>query len=354
MTAANDIPAPTPPRAPSAAPLWAARWRWLALLATVLIFYAAWAPWSGDVDPLIMLTGPSGPLASLSPRLWAALTVSGLLVVPWLWSRHFRAVAALAFALWLLLQTLTLGLVAAVQLRALLAHTSTQLDLGAFLGPLALVAGWVATIPLLRAALRQRRTQGWLPLGAGGPRGTLPAGAPAAGRARAGLVYGGASTLTAGLIIWTVAFQFMPWAVYPCATNNFIGGACLGISSGEGLFTAGFFVLPSGPPFLDPLTLQFTAPILLLAGAVLLLYAVWRLPVTGRLCAWAAVWLALATATVLLTAAGIATIIANGPTVSVGTPSPYPAGLLAAVGLALGWLALIPLLLGSLASRRQG
>jgi hypothetical protein len=360
MTAAHPTPAngANAPSAPVAAPQWAARWRWLALLASILILYTTWAPWAivstinlGYLYPINLVEDVGSPGPGVSPVVWAALTVTGLLIIPWLWSRHFRAIAALAFALWLLLMTLALGWVAAVLLGDI-ARTGGALSIGAILAPLALIAGWLAAIPLLRAALRQRRAQGWLPFGVGKPRTPLPAGTPAALRARAGLVAAGAATLTAGLIVWAIAFQFLPWAVYPCGSSTLIGGACLGISSNQGLGAA-FVHLPPGPALLDPLMVPSAAPILLLGGAVLLLYAVWRLPVTGRLCAWAAVWLALASGTVALTAAGIATIIAAGPTTGVGTPSAYPAGLVAAIGLALGWLALIPLVVAALSSRTR-
>ena len=366
MTTADAHPTAAP-AGKGPAPRWAARWRWLALGSALLLLYAAWAPWVTGaalnvlyVYPAALVSALVSPATPIAPLAWAALTALGLLIAPWLWSRHFRAVAALAFTIWVVLMTLVLvaaGAGVVVVFPAALSHANTIEALGlSVYGPasalLALVAAWWATAHLLRGALRQRHAQGWLPYGMGQRRAPPPAGTPPSARAWAGMLSGGAGTLTAGLLIWTIGFQLMPWAIYPCGSSTLGGGVCLGISSGQAL-SAALIHVPDGSRYFDPQAVLYVVPLVLLVGGLLLLYAVWRLPATAALCAWVAVWLLLATGAVALASAGLAVAIAAPSPSGVGSASPYPANVVAALGLALGWLALIPLVVVGLATRRR-
>lgn len=367
---------PSTATTPSSPARWLKRWRWLALAGAALAFYAAWAPWTFG-----LFIGPfSGPhpaptcsyLPNLSPSslscytpemnanplfdptLFAWLTPLGLLIVPFLWSRRFRVLAVALFALWWLYTTVMLVIAAFVivpqvtQGHAVLSLNNTPPRLGGLAALFALALGWVALVPLVRAARKQVRDHGWasaIPLT---PRRVVPADATTAVRAHAGLLSGGAGAVTAGALLWGVSLLILPWALGTCPETLQPGQACAGLSAATAMSVAAFAAIA----WINPLIFQVSVPVLLVGGALLAIYAVWRLAVNPWLCAWLAVWLAAATATLVLGIAGAAGVVAGSTAPVLTNPTPYSGYVLGEVGLAFGWLGLVPLLLAALTRRK--
>jgi hypothetical protein len=347
------------------------RSRWLALGGALLWLYAAWAPWGLLVRPATGLArlyppmlaayagaGPFTPL--LRPLLWQLLTPAGLLIAPWLWSHRFRVAASGAYALWAAVTILT-GLVAAVVLFSIpIGGTPIRLTAPASTGPssfaptLGLVVAVAALALIGLAAVRvvlyareQVRQQGWRHAFQGGRRLAAQPGDPPEVHARAGLISGGVGAITAGVLIWALAFLFLPWVLFPCNTSQ-LGATCRGLSGREVMWLGA----QPAAGFLDPEVFRSAVPVLLLVGGALTLYAAWRLPVNARLCWWLAGWLLAASGGVALGLAGTMQAV-QGNTSTGANLGTYPAGLIAAVGLALGWLGLIPLALAVYSGRKE-
>lgn len=359
---------------------WQGRWRWLALVGAALAFYAIWAAWAigrnigPPIEPAALSCyylpnlSPSAlscfspetntnPL--LDPTFLGWLSPLGLLFVPFLWSRRFRPLAAGLVALWLLVMTLVLLVAAGVILpqvsggQALVTLDGTTPRVGLLAALLGLVAGWVAVVPLVRDALRQVRGQtreqgitGALPRAP--RREEVAEDAPGRVRAHAGLIAGGASTLTAGVVLWGISLLVLPWALGSCPASVQPGDSCAGLSSATAMAAAS----QPARAWIDPLIFQVAVPVLLLGGALLALAAAWRLPVNARLCAWLVVWLAVTSGALALGMVGQAAVLAGTVSVGLAHPTPYAGNVLGEVGLAGGWLALVPLIVAA-ATRRQ-
>jgi hypothetical protein len=358
---------------------WEARWRWLALAGAALGFYAIWAPWALVNTRALVLFSPHANFPNISPStltgtsyapgaLSSALfnpvflgwfSALGLLIVPFLWSRRFRPLAAGLFALWLVGVTLVLLVAAGVIMplvaggQALVALDGTTPRVGMLAALLGLVAGWATVVPLVRDALRQVRGQtheqgitGALPRA---PRREVAEDAPSAVRAHAGLISGGAGTLTAGAVLWGISLLVLPWALGNCPASTQPGSSCAGLSAATAMAVAS---LPAAA-WIDALVFQVGVPVLLVGGALLALAAAWRLSVNRRLCGWLAVWLALASGALALGMAGQAEVLAGTIPVGLTRPTPYSGNVLGEVGLACGWLALVPLIV-AVVTRRRG
>lgn len=354
-----------------AAPTWAGRWRWLALAGAVLAFYAVWAPWAiavalgpfavpnqGLFYCYLLNLSPSalvcyapmfnaGPLFGPIPVAW--LTPLGLLVVPFLWSQRFRALAAGLLALWWLYVTATLLVAAAAFLpwlasgQAQLVLTNTAPRVGALAAILGLSVGWLAEIRLLRDALRQVRVQGWPSVIPRVPRRGVPGDGSAAVRALSGLIRGGAGVLTAGLLVWVFSLLAQPWALGTCPQSTPVGSACPGLSAGLAMMAGAF----PAQAWINPATFQLAIPVLLVGASALAIFAAWRLPVNARLCGWLAVWLAAATAATALGIIGAAAVVAGTSPIALDHPTPYSGYFLGEIGLALAWLGLVPLVVAA-------
>ncbi len=347
------------------------RARWLALCGAVLWLCAAWAPWAIFIrqGPIAVPEPYIGPAAfgaltparalapMLQPVLWGIITPLGLLICPWLWSRRFRVVAVWAYATWTAL--ITLGtLLALAALGALIARSrftlmpyqgaGIALDFGLPLALGTLALCWLAVRSLVPAARDFVRRDGWRRTLRGGQRLRAGYDAPAALHARAGLSAGGAGTITAGVLIWALAYLFMPWVLAPCAQTGVISG-CLGVSGSGAMEVAA----ASATAWVDPRIFVYAMPILLVGSAVMTVYAVQRLQVNARLCIWLALWLALASATVALGLAGAAEVVARGGVGGMAHVTEVPAGPIAGLGVALGWLGLIPLVIAVYSERRD-
>ncbi len=181
MTSPAAGPAMAATSAISVVARWEARWRWLALAGAALGFYAIWAPWALVNTRALVLFSPHANFPNISPStltgtsyapgaLSSALfnpvflgwfSALGLLIVPFLWSRRFRPLAAGLFALWLVGVTLVLLVAAGVIMplvaggQALVALDGTTPRVGMLAALLGLVAGWATVVPLVRAALRE-------------------------------------------------------------------------------------------------------------------------------------------------------------------------------------------------------
>lgn len=352
-----------------------ARWRWLALVGAALAFYAAWVSWGIGLNmgppiepaappcyyfPNLAPTGLScfssatnaNPL--FDPTLLAWVTPLGLLFVPLLWSRRFRVLAASLFVLWWLYMTITL-LAAALVILPLLAQgqavitlTNTTPRVGLLAALLGLALGWIAVVPLVRDALRQVRGQGWASALPRAPRRMVPQDATPAVRAHAGLLSGGAGAVSAGVVLWGVSLVVLPWALGSCPASVHPGGTCAGLTAGAAMWAGS---LPA-VAWINPLVFQVALPVLLAGGALLALYAVWRLPVNGRLCGWLAVWLAAATGALALGMIGVGEVL-SGALPALVNATPYSGYVVGEVGLAFGWLGLVPLVLAALSRRAE-
>lgn len=353
------------------------RSRWLAVAGAALACYAIWAPWAivltrVSLVPATTSAGlaaevnipnlspstaagfsPQSPIATLlDPTLLAWLTPLGLLFVPLLWSRRFRALAASLFALWWLYMTITLLAAALVILpllaqgQAVLTLTNTTPRVGLLAALVGLALGWAVVVPLAHDALRQLRAGGWAAVLPRAPRRVVPQDATMAVRAHAGLLSGGAGSVSAGVVLWGVSLVVLPWALGSCPASIQPGGTCAGLSAGAAMSVASFGAVA----WLNPLVFQIAVPVLLAGGALITLYAVWRLPVNGRLCGWLAVWLAAASGALALGIVGVGEVM-SGAIPILANPTPYSGYVLGEVGLAFGWLGLVPLIVAALTRR---
>jgi MFS family permease len=342
----------------------AARPRWriamspngIAAGSALLWLYAAWAPWvvvSGSLlqrtpivvplpyaDPpaLAGLTGAHGLASALQPGTWGALTPLGLLICPWLWWPRARAVAASAFALWVAICTV-LATVAAVALLGLLPANRLHLvppgtddallDFGLLLALIALAAAWWASIALLTSTRRVLREHGRR---APSPD-EHPAGEAPRPPERTWMAANGPGIFTGGVVIWAAGYLFMPWALAPCGGAG-VFAICSGVSA------QGAMEVAAAPAawLLDPLVFVYAVPVLLIGGTLLAVIGVYRAGLSGRLCVWMALWLALATATVALGLAGTAQVAAHGGSGATSDLSAYPAGVVATLGLVIAWI----------------
>ena len=342
------------------------RARWLALGAGLFWLYAAWSPWALLRAPGASLStldlaalgavSSANPLAVLLRPFWVGVvTPLGLILAPWLWSRRFHVIAGALYVLWavLTLAQVAAGLIAVGGLVArgvpfaLVAPPS-----GAGLAPdfgLALALAALALVCLAAARLASHtlfvvRRDGWRRAFEGGLRAQPRADAPLAAHARAGLINGGAGTLTAGALIWGLAFVWLPWIVAPC-DRVVSGGRCPGVAARD------VMDLAARPAVwvLDPAIFRSAIPVLAVVAGLMAIYAAWHLLVDWWLVAWLAAWLALASGLVALGLAGTSLLAHSG-----GDLSAYPAGVIAGFGVAVGWLGILPLLWAAYLNHREG
>lgn len=342
------------------------RARWLALGVGLLWLYAAWSPWlffraPGGGLSTLDLAGLGGfaagnPLDVLLWPFWVgAITPLGLILAPWLWSRRFHVVAGALFVVWAVLSVLQLiaaaialgGIVGSgAPLSVLLPGAGTGLapDFGGVVALVALVLVGLAAARLASHTLFIIRRDGWLKAFEGGVRMRPRADDPLAAHARAGLISGGAGTLTAGALIWGLAFVWLPWAVPPCTITR-SGGSCPGVAARV------VMDLAARPAvwFLDPGIFRAAIPALAVATGLMAIYAAWHLTVDWWLVVWLAAWLVLASGMVALGMLGTSVLVRAG-----GDFTAYPAGVIAAFGVAVGWLGIIPLVWAAYLNHREG
>jgi hypothetical protein len=326
-------------------------WLYSRLLATagaVLIAAAAWLPWvSVRVFDVARADFVSGPL-QLDPgdldasyfggQIWAALTVTGLLIVPFLWRRPGSArtpsLASLFYVVWMfalaffggtsvgyLVQPNTMRL--APELRSLLISTDhVHLMVGTWLGALGALFAVVAALALVIGMLR-------LPLD------RRPPAAPARGpRPLVG-------ALVFGVLLFWLGTLIFPWATVNCTAFPLFFGQCTGLPFSGVLSSA----IRVDVPGLDPLAAIYGVNILLSCAALLVLIAVFRGARSRFFAFWTTLWLVLATGCVALAGVGVR-LVASEP-VQLGLPSSGWNGdmgiFVTLLSLALGWVSIIAL-----------
>lgn len=347
---------PAPARLEATAPLWppsetrggAPLWVLGGVLAAIGAggyLVTAWLPWVGvsGIGPQQQAYQPlltPGDIASaLGSVKWSAISVAGVLILPLLLRRSrapLALIGLLCFALWTALAIVVEpSLLAGVRQGGTIALdpnlsprsltiTGVPQTLAAYNLHLASLALCVVAILVLIAGMVQaRRHEGrFAPLHVPHASGRLP----------------GMGLLTAGLVIWGIGVLLFPWATVNCPSVVLLSGSCPGAPFGSSL---GYGISAYASTF-DGLLAIWAAPALLAAGALELLIGLWLGPISWRFCAWAALWLLVATGLAALADAGVGVVVAGhgAPGLQAG-PWKGDNGIFAAfLGLLLGWIAL--------------
>lgn len=319
----------------------------LAALGALLYLVTAWTPWvevtgtGADGQVRTYLLGPGDVANRLGSFGWSALSIAGVLLLP-LVLRRPRALLSLlgllGYGLWTLLAILTEpSLLAGVRLGGTVhldpsfiagsltltaePHYSFAYDL--HLASLALAVAGV--VLLCVGAFRARR--------AGGPEHlALP---------HVSLRLPGMGLLTGALVLWLIGVFVFPWATVGCGGLPLVSAQCVGLPFGAALRYG-----LAGSTLVDPLLALYAAGLLLAGGAVLILIGIWWGRISGRLCAWIALWLAAATLLAALADAGVGTVVSaqGGDGLPTGAWSGDTGIAVTFIALVLGWIALIYLL----------
>jgi hypothetical protein len=338
------------------------RARWLALGGALLALYAWWAPWAIVIprralmapEPYVSPAGlPALDTIAIAPTVLGIVSSIGLLLCPWLWSRRFGVVAAALYLGWAVASSLTAlialigfaGVARALPL-SLLAPVGAGIapDFGLVLIILALALVWVAALGMWRAALARVRRVGLRAALRGERRERATRDAPEEVHARTGLMGGGASTVWAGVVIWALGYYLMPWVVGASCPETAVVVGCAGISSGD---VAAVAAAPAGAA-LDPRIMLYAVPLVLGICGLLMLYAVRRLLINTALCVWVGCWAATASLIVALGWSG-RDQVQVGPVAHAITP----AAAVAAIGVGIVWLGLVPLIVAAVLTRRS-
>jgi hypothetical protein len=333
--------------------------RWLALGGAVLWLYAWWAPWAIIIphralvapEPYVSPAGlPAFTSLALDPTVLGIVASIGLLLCPWLWSRRYRVVAGALYLAWV-----TLASLAAVVTLAGFAQVATSVPLSLFapagagiapdfglvvmLGALAL--SWYAGLGLWRAAQAQVLRVGLRATLRGERRERPTRDASGAVFARTGLMSGGAGSVAAGVLIWALGYYLMPWVTSGTCPDTAVVVGCAGLSASDVVAIA---AAPAGA-VLDPRVFLFAVPVVLGICGLLMIYAVRRLVINAVLCIWVGCWAATATLIEVLGWIGRdqtgASPLAHAIT---------PGGAVAAIGVGIVWLGLVPLVVAAIAT----
>ncbi len=330
-------------------------WLYSRLLATagaLLVALAAWMPWVSvrvfDVTRAEYLTAPlqldPGDLDPVyyGGIVWAALTVTGLLIVPFLWQRPApgsRApLAPFVYTLWtiallvlggmasgaILQPSLAVGLVPELSPRLIGIDRQSYL-LGTWLGGAGAVLAVLATFALIISLLR-------VPLDARPRAASVRARRSAAG------------ALVFGALLWGAGTLVLPWATVSCTAVPLFFGQCAGLPFSGALSAA----IRVDVPGLDPLAAIYGVNLLLSGAALLVLIALFR-GVRSRFFAfWTTVWLAVASGCALLAFDG-ARLVTSQPAQLGLQPGTWNADMgifVTLLALALGWAGAVVLWLG--------
>jgi hypothetical protein len=338
------------------------RARWLALGGALLALYAWWAPWAIVIpqralvapEPYVSPAGlPALNTIAIAPAVLGIVSSIGLLLCPWLWSRRFGVVAAALYLGWAVASSVTALIVligyadvARALPLSLLAPVGAGIapDFGLALALLALALVWVAGVGMWRAALAHVRRVGLRAALRGERRERATRDAPEEVHARTGLMGGGASTVWAGVVIWALGYYLMPWVVGASCPETAVVVGCAGVSSGDVAAVAA----ASAGPVLDPRIMLYAVPLVLGICGLLMLYAVRRLLINTALCVWVGCWAATASLIVALGWIGRDQVQA-GPAMHASTP----AAAVAAIGVGIVWLGLVPLIVAAVLTRRS-
>jgi hypothetical protein len=322
--------------------------RTLATAGGVLVAVAAWMPWvsvrvfdvaRGDFLSAPLQLDPGDLDASYFGGLvWAALTVTGVLIVPFLW-RHPRSAKAppLASLFYLLWTFILVGLGAigvryivqpntvrlAPELMSLLISTDhVQLMVGTWLGALGAMLAVVATFALVIGVVR-------LPLDLREPTASARGPRPLVG------------ALVFGVLLFWLGTLVLPWATVNCTAMPLFFGQCTGLPFSSVLSSA----IRLDVPGLDPLAAIYGVNILLCGAALLVLIAIFRGARSHFFAYWTTLWLVLATGCVALAGVGVR-LVASQPTrfgLAAGGWSGDMGIFVSLLGLALGWAGVIAL-----------
>jgi hypothetical protein len=343
------------------------RTRWLALGGALLWLYTSWAPWAIIIPHRTLVApepyvSPAGlgaftPVA-IEPIVLGIISSIGLLLCPWLWSRRFRVIAAALYLGWVVLASITavVALIGYAQVATTLplslfapvgAGIAPDFGLALLLAALALL--WVVGLRLWRAARTQVQLVGMRAAVRGERRERATHDAPAEVFARTGLMGGGAGAVSAGVLIWALGYYLMPWVVGASCPETAIVVGCSGLSASDAVAIA---AAPAGA-VLDPRVFLYAVPVVLGICGLLMIYAVRRLLINTALCVWVGAWAATGS---LIVALGW---IGRGDTAP-GTALPAatsahaitPAGAVAATGVGIVWLGLVPLIIAAISTWR--
>jgi hypothetical protein len=342
------------------------RARWLALGGALLALYAWWAPWAIVIprralvapEPYVSPAGlPALDTIAIAPTVLGIVSSIGLLLCPWLWSRRFGVVAVALYLGWAVANSLTAlialigfaGVIHALPL-SLLAPVGAGIapDFGFVLALLALALVWVAALGMWRAALARVRQVGLRAALRGERRERATRDAPEEVHARTGLMGGGASTVWAGVLIWALGYYLMPWVVAVSCPDTAVVVGCAGISSGDVVAVA---AAPAGA-VLDPRFFLYSVPLVLGICGLLMLYAVRRLLINTALCVWVGCWAATASLIVALGWIGRDHVQAQPAAAEAAAHASTPAAAVAAIGVGIVWLGLVPLIIAAVLTWR--
>jgi hypothetical protein len=342
------------------------RTRWLALAGALIWLYASWAPWAIIIphrtlewpEPYISPAGLGAftPVAVNSTLLGIVSSI-GLLLCPWLWSRRFGVIASALYLGWVALASVTavvtlLGYaqVATTLPLSLFAPVGAGVapDFGLVLMLIGLALLWVVGLRLWRTARARVREVGMRAAVRGERRERPTHDAPAEVFARTGLMGGGAGAVTAGVLIWALGYYLMPWVVGASCPEQAIVVGCSGLSASDAVAIA---AAPAGA-VLDPRAFLYAVPVVLGICGLLMIYAVRRLLINTALCVWVGAWAASGSLIVALGWIGRDNPPEGRAILSLPPHAITPAGAVAATGVGIVWLGLVPLVIAAISSWR--
>lgn len=324
--------------------LWIAG-RVVATLGAVVFAPAAWGYWANVSDATHTLRLSPGDVEGFPGGFaWAALSIVGILLLPFLWLRMqpllmigatgvFLLWSAVgSYAAWTAIQQdlgrgTTITLVDNLKPHTLLVTEQAQIRVSYYVG-IAAVAVAVLGSVLVGIALTRFRDL---------PQRTI------APRSRAALP--GARALTFALVLYIGAVLALGWATVNCTATPLLVGSCLGLSFSSVLRLG----MATNTDLFDPVAGLHAIPLLLVGGAILIVVGLWwwrRL--TAGLCFWITVWLAAATFCLVIADLGVGAVIADPTALNqlAGTWSGQTGIPVAALGLLIGWIADIFLWVG--------
>ena len=296
--------------------------RILATLGALLFALGAWMPWvvvfgydtvNGQQRDYTLALDPGNLNSPLGTVIWSFITIAGILICPFLWipARRFTsaATALLPSALYLIW---TLAIIFSGQLPfgdllhkriafspdvsvpALTVTGYQQTSPGMWLGLLAIACAVAALILLGIEGADLVRTFR-----------AAPASQQQSPRPRAPLP--GASALTIGLVFWAVGTFVMPWASLDCSATPLFVGTCTGLSFSSVLH----FGVADATSQIDPLVAHYAIGFLLTGGVLLILAVLWWRARSITFCAWATLWLVVASAFAWLADDGVGVVVAK-------------------------------------------
>ncbi len=320
--------------------------RILTTIGAAVFAISAWTWWwkvegRGDLNAqYVLLLTPGDIRGVLFPFYFHAMTVLGILLVPFLWfGRRFlsNSIAMVSMLLWVVMLAGFLEnqspfgavtLIDGLEPRSFTVFGAVQLQAGFLIGLAALLLLFIGGMAMIfglgwTSMLSREATAARPPL----PRLTrLPA----------------AGGLTLGLIIFLIAILGMGWTAVNCTDRPLFLGNCTGLTF-PGVLHYGIATQTSA---FDPVAALFAIPTLLVGGAVLVVTGLWwwrRL--TPGLALWLTLYLATATCCYLVAYAGTGAIALHSGALGLqsGTWTAQSGLWVAALGLLLGWISLVPL-----------